>query len=84
MVDTRDLKSLGPKRPCGFDSRPRHEFDKKTSAFHWSFSDLPALVFHSAALPVKLAPMALLRYPTPKPPPSGRWLSRPSASKSGH
>ena len=24
MVDTRDLKSLGPKRPCGFDSRPRH------------------------------------------------------------
>jgi len=26
--------------------------------------------------------MALLRYPTPKPPPSGRWLSRPSASKS--
>ena len=25
MVDTRDLKSLGPKRPCGFDSRPRHE-----------------------------------------------------------
>ena len=26
-------------------------------------------------------PMALLRYPTPKPPPSGRWLSRPSASK---
>ena len=25
MVDTRDLKSLGPKRPCGFDSRPRHK-----------------------------------------------------------
>ena len=25
MVDTRDLKSLGPKRPCGFDSRPGHE-----------------------------------------------------------
>ena len=25
MVDTRDLKSLGPKGPCGFDSRPRHE-----------------------------------------------------------
>ena len=25
MVDTRDLKSLGPKRPCGFESRPRHE-----------------------------------------------------------
>ena len=24
MVDTRDLKSLGPKRPCGFDSRPGH------------------------------------------------------------
>ena len=25
MVDTRDLKSLGPKGPCGFDSRPGHE-----------------------------------------------------------
>ena len=25
MVDTRDLKSLGPKRPCGFDSRPGHK-----------------------------------------------------------
>ena len=25
MVDTRDLKSLGPKGPCGFDSRPRHK-----------------------------------------------------------
>ena len=25
MVDTRDLKSLGQKCPCGFDSRPRHE-----------------------------------------------------------
>ncbi len=24
MVDTRDLKSLGQKCPCGFDSRPRH------------------------------------------------------------
>ena len=24
MVDTRDLKSLGPKRPCGFESRPGH------------------------------------------------------------
>ena len=23
--DTRDLKSLGPKRPCGFDSRPGHK-----------------------------------------------------------
>ena len=27
MVDTRDLKSLGPKRPCGFDSRPGHRKD---------------------------------------------------------
>ena len=27
MVDTRDLKSLGPKRPCGFDSRPGHRRD---------------------------------------------------------
>ena len=25
MVDTRDLKSLGQKCPCGFDSRPRHK-----------------------------------------------------------
>ena len=24
MVDTRDLKSLGPKRPYGFESHPRH------------------------------------------------------------
>ena len=24
MVDTRDLKSLGQKCPCGFDSRLRH------------------------------------------------------------
>ena len=27
MVDTRDLKSLGQKCPCGFDSRPRHKRD---------------------------------------------------------
>ena len=25
MVDTRDLKSLGQKCPCGFDSRLRHK-----------------------------------------------------------
>ena len=25
MVDTRDLKSLGQKCPCGFDSRPSHK-----------------------------------------------------------
>ncbi len=25
MVDTRDLKSLGPKRLCGFESRPGHK-----------------------------------------------------------
>ena len=24
MVDTRDLKSLGPKGLCGFESRPGH------------------------------------------------------------
>ena len=27
MVDTRDLKSLGQKCPCGFDSRLRHKRD---------------------------------------------------------
>ena len=27
MVDTRDLKSLGQKCPCGFDSRLRHKWD---------------------------------------------------------
>ena len=34
MVDTRDLKSLGPKRPCGFESRPRH---RKSDAMRRSF-----------------------------------------------
>ncbi len=29
MVDTRDLKSLGQKCPCGFDSRLRHEWTVK-------------------------------------------------------
>ena len=24
LVDTRDLKSLDPKRSCGFESRSRH------------------------------------------------------------
>jgi ferredoxin len=26
MADTRDLKSLGEKSPCGFDPRPGHTF----------------------------------------------------------
>ena len=26
LVDTQDLKSCGPKRPCGFDSRLRYIF----------------------------------------------------------
>ena len=25
LVDTRDLKSLDPKRSCGFESRSRHK-----------------------------------------------------------
>ena len=25
MADTEDLKSSGPKGPCGFESRPRHQ-----------------------------------------------------------
>ena len=25
LVDTQDLKSCGPQRPCGFDSRLRHK-----------------------------------------------------------
>ena len=24
LVDAKDLKSFGPKGPCGFKSRPRH------------------------------------------------------------
>ena len=28
MVDTRDLKSLDPKRLCGFESRSRHRLSK--------------------------------------------------------
>ena len=63
------------------DSRPRHEqgknrpffFDRSKDADGFSFADV---------LPALLAPKALLRYPTPNPPPSGRWLSRPAASKS--
>lgn len=29
MVDTADLKSSGPKRPCGFDSRPGYKLNFK-------------------------------------------------------
>ena len=28
LVDTRDLKSLDPKRSCGFESRSRHRLPK--------------------------------------------------------
>ena len=33
MVDTRDLKSLGQKCPCGFDSRLRHKRVSKDSSY---------------------------------------------------
>ena len=36
LVDTRDLKSLDPKRSCGFESRSRHTKDA-TSAILKSF-----------------------------------------------
>ena len=36
-------------------SRQGHEFDKKTSAFHCYFSDLPALFVYGCGVPVKLA-----------------------------
>jgi hypothetical protein len=29
LVDTQDLKSCGPQRPCGFDSRLRHKASHK-------------------------------------------------------
>ena len=29
LVDTRDLKSLDPKRSCGFESRSRHRLRSK-------------------------------------------------------
>jgi hypothetical protein len=34
MADTRDLKSLGWKRPCGFKSHLRHHFLKKVVDNH--------------------------------------------------
>ena len=29
LVDTRDLKSLDPKRSCGFESRSRHRLHQQ-------------------------------------------------------
>ena len=45
MVDTRDLKSLGPKRPCGFESRPRHFLIlfRPESEYYGLTEDLPRL-----------------------------------------
>ena len=31
LVDTRDLKSLDPKRSCGFESRSRHRLHQSRS-----------------------------------------------------
>ena len=62
-------------------SRQGHEFDKKTSAFHCYFSDLPALFVYGCGVPVKLAPAG--RYyvdPSPNPFPRGRDLVGASAS----
>ena len=38
LVDTRDLKSLDPKRSCGFESRSRHKHEKTRNTDH-SFDD---------------------------------------------
>ena len=62
-------------------SRQGHEFNKKTSAFHCYFSDLPALFVYGCGVPVKLAPAG--RYyvdPSPNPFPRGRDLVGASAS----
>ena len=56
MVDTRDLKSLGPQGLYGFESRPRHE---KSSEIRCSFC--ARYLMNEGAFPLKLPWVASLR-----------------------
>jgi hypothetical protein len=36
LADAKDLKSFGPKGPCGFDPHPGHHHCKRLACFFWS------------------------------------------------
>ena len=44
LVDTRDLKSLDPKRSCGFESRSRHRLPKARNDVKQASRPLAALL----------------------------------------